>query len=108
MKEKFLIFVLICSVIGLLLFIIFDKPSDKEPSKDEKILRDSLLILQRRIDSSRVVQNKLEKAYDSLKNIEAPIIYRTHDKIKFILSDASPDELDSIIRTNWKHKSRYR
>jgi hypothetical protein len=108
MKEKFLILVLVCSIIGLLLFIFFEKSNKPDPSKDEKLLRDSLLILQRRIDSSKVLQNKLEKSYDSLKNIETPIIYRTRDKIKFILSDASPDELDSIIRANWKYKSRYR
>jgi hypothetical protein len=107
MKEKLLILTLIATIVGLVCFIVF-KPVVPETSKDEKILKDSLLILQKRIDSSRLVQDKLQKSYDSLKSIETPVIYRTRDKIKFILSDASPDELDSLIRTNWKYKSRYR
>jgi hypothetical protein len=58
--------------------------------------------LQQEINLSRIKQSRLQKAYDSMKLIEPEVIYRTHEKVKFIYSDASTSELDSIIRSNWK------
>lgn len=98
---------LLVVIVILLGIIIFRKPTVIVPSND-KVYKDSIAVLQAKIDSSRVRQERLEKAYDSLVAIDPPVIYRTRDKIKFILTDASPDELDSIIRTTWKTKSRYR
>lgn len=97
--------------IGLILIlsavIIFRKPQVVVSSDKEKVLRDSLQLMQRQIDSSRVHQAKLQSSYDSLLTIDPQIQYRTREKIKFIFNTASPSELDSIIRTNWKTGSRY-
>ncbi len=64
----------------------------------EKALRDSINYLQKRIDSSLVRQEQLELAYDSVCRLEPEIKYKTREKIKFILTTATPSELDSIIR----------
>lgn len=90
------------------MIIIFRKPEQIVVSGQDQILKDSISILQRDIDSSIMRQNKIQKAYDSILNIEPIIINKTHDKVHFIFSNATPDDLDSIIRANWKTKSRYR
>jgi hypothetical protein len=96
-------------IIVLLAIIIFRKPETIIlPSDREKTLQDSLILLQRNLDSSHVRQDKLQQSYDSLLRLDPLIITKTRDKVHFILTDASPNELDSVIRTNWKTKSRYR
>jgi hypothetical protein len=99
---------LIGIIIILLAIIYFRKPQVIVESDREKVLEDSIAVLNTRIDSSHVRQAKIQKAYDSLLSIDPIVISKTRDKIKFIYSTNSPDELDSIIRTNWKTKSRYR
>lgn len=107
-KPTLFVFIgLLVIIIVLLAMIIFTPPA-KVVVTNDKIYKDSIAALQTKIDSSRVRQKKLEQAYDSLLAIDPPVIYRTHEKIKFILTDASPDELDIIIRSAWKTKSRYR
>lgn len=87
--------------------IIFRRPTVTTLG-DDKVYKDSITVLQAKIDSSRVRQQKLEKSYDSLVSLDQPVIYRTRDKIQYILTNATPDELDSVIRSTWKTESRYR
>jgi len=108
-KANIIAYVSLLGIIIILLAIIFfRKPQVIEVIGKEQVLRDSLILLQRNIDSSHVRQEKLQKSFDSLLAIDPIVISKTRDKIKFIYSTATPDELDSIIRTNWKTKSRYR
>lgn len=94
-------------ILILLAFIIFRKPEIIVTSDKEKVLRDSLTLMQREVDSSHVRQARIQNSYDSLLGIEPEIKYRTNEKIKFIFNTASPTELDSIIRTNWKTNIRH-
>ena len=107
-KSTSIIICLLFVICALLAVIIFRKPQVTDYNEQEKILKDSLVVLQNQINSSHVRQNKLEKAYDSLSSLEPTIIYKTRDKIKFIYSDATPNELDSIIRASWKAKPGFR
>lgn len=68
----------------------------------ELLLKDSISSLQKEIDDSHLRQSVLQHSYDSMLNIEPQIIYRTNETVKFIYGDASPSQLDSIIRSNWK------
>lgn len=95
----FLAIVIILVLSGI---VILREPKQVIINDNEKILRDSIALMQREIDSSHVRQIKLQSSYDSLLNIEPEIRYRTNEKIKFIYSTASPAQLDSIIRANWK------
>lgn len=99
---------LIVVIIVLLGVIYFRRPQVIVSSDREQVLKDSIALLQTKIDSSHARQDRIQRAYDSLLSIDPIIISKTRDKIKFIYSTATPDELDSIIRTNWKTKSRYR
>lgn len=98
---------MILIIIGLSAVLIFRKPEVVITGR-EQILQDSLTLLQQNLDSSHVRQERLQRGYDSLVAIEPKIITKTRDKVQFIFTDATPDDLDSIIRTNWKTKSRYR
>lgn len=87
--------------------IIFKKPEILIAAPDES-WKDTIANLHKEIKISHLRQTQLQNSYDSLSNLEPRVITRTHDKIKFIYSTATPDDLDSIIRTNWKTTSRYR
>jgi len=87
--------------------LIFRKPEIPVTAPDES-WKDTVANLHKQIELSHMRQAKLQNSYDSLSNLEPRVITRTHDKIKFIYSTATPDDLDSIIRTNWKTTSRYR
>ena len=76
-------------------------------SGKEQLLEDSIALLTKTINKSEIHQHILEEQYDSLLNLDPKIIIRTNEKIKFIYSTATPSELDSIIRTNWKTNLRY-
>lgn len=99
-------------MIGIILIlaaiIIFRKPTMTVISGREKQIVDSLALLQSQLDSSEIRVTNLQRGYDSLNSLEPGVIYRTHDKVKFIFSDATPDDLDNIIRANWKTESRYK
>jgi len=100
------------TLIGAGIAIVVMYNLNKDPivtfSSDEKRLRDSIFVLQKEIDASHIRQNKLQQGYDSMLNVEPTIIYNTREKIKFIYTDATPSQLDSIIRTKSKRKYRYR
>jgi len=100
--------VLFLIIIVLSAILIFRKPEIIEVSNQEQIYKDSVLLLQKNIELSHIRQDSIQKAYDSLLNIDPQVINRTREKIHYILTDATPTELDNIIRTNWKTKSRYR
>lgn len=76
-------------------------------TSEEKRLRDSISILQKEIEASHIRQDKLQHDYDSMLHVEPQIIYETREKIKFVYTEASPSQLDSIIRTKSKRKHRY-
>lgn len=101
----FLISLMIILILSAI--IIFRKPTIIENSNDTA-WKDSVTLLHKEIEKSHLRQIELQKAYDSLSSIEPHIITRTNDKIKFIYSTATPNDLDSIIRSNWKTNSRYR
>lgn len=95
-------------VLILFAIIIFRKPTVIVTSDREQVLQDSVKLLRSQRDSSLGRQAKIQNSFDSLMNLDPQIKYRTHEKIKFIFNTASPRDLDSIIRTNWKTSSRYR
>ena len=97
---------LLIIILIMLAIIIFRKPQVSADPGHEKILKDSITLLESQIDISHTRQTRLQGQYDSLSALEQPIIYRTNEKIKFILTDATPDELDSTIKS--LIKSRYR
>jgi hypothetical protein len=106
MNKSILISVLIIIIAGLL-FITFhfyfaDSEAEKNFLAKELLLKDSINNLQKEIDMSRIKQAKIQHDYDSMLKIEPQIIIKTNEKIKFIYGDASPDDLDSIIRSSTK------
>lgn len=110
MTKKGIIIVIAILVVILIIqqaIIVFRKPV-VEVSGQEKILLDSIKTLDKNLEMSRIRERRIQSQYDSLQAIEPHIITNTRDKVKFIYSTATPDELDSIIRTAWKTKSRYR
>lgn len=107
-KNNIVHLVMIGIILILAAIIIFRKPTMTVITGREKQIVDSLSLLRAQLDSSEVHVSNLQRSYDSLSSLEPGIIYRTHDKIKFIFSDATPDDLESIIRANWKTESRYK
>lgn len=90
-------------IITVLVIAFIYKDDIVPPSNDprDQIRKDSLELLKRQIDSSHVRQEKLQHDIDSLSSLDLIIIYRTHEKIKFINTTATPSQLDSIIRATW-------
>lgn len=107
-KNNIVHLVMIGIILILAAIIIFRKPTMTVISGREKQIVDSLALLQSQLDSSEIRVTNLQRGYDSLNSLEPGVIYRTHDKVKFIFSDATPDDLDNIIRANWKTESRYK
>lgn len=95
---------LLLVIIILLAVIIFRKSQVTSVSGQEKVLLDSISLLQNNVIKSKVRQAKLEKDYDSLSSLEPSVIYRTHEKIQYILITSDPDKLTDIIRSNYKTK----
>ena len=107
-KTRLIYNIIVMSIIFILTVIIVFKKEESVINFDsEKRLIDSLNVLQKLIDTSKLKQLKLEKAYDSLLTLEPIIIYKNNEKIKFIFAELDPSILDSIIRTEWKTKPRY-
>lgn len=100
--------VLLVIIVILTCLLIFRKPVEIITTQKEQIYKDSITLLQDLNKQSIERQEKLQTAYDSLSAIEPKVINITRDKIKYIYTDATIDELDTLIRTNWKTKSRYR
>lgn len=104
-------FFLVMLLIALVLFFVFIYNYDPKTApmfiSDEKRLRDSIALLQKDIEASHIRQEKLQHSYDSMLHVEPQIIYQTREKIKFIYSEASPNQLDSIILSKSKRPKRY-
>lgn len=100
--------ILVTIIIVLSSVVVFRNQELEAYKKGDKDLRDSISTLSVQIDSSHARQARLEAQIDILNHTEARVISKTHEKIQFIYSTATPDELDSLIRTNWKTQSRYR
>jgi hypothetical protein len=96
--KNYINILFIASLIGLIIYLSYKIKSNPVDDNREKTLRDSIAYLQKRIDSSHIRQQELELAYDSVCRLEPQIKYKTREKIKFILTTATPTELDSIIR----------
>jgi hypothetical protein len=106
--KKYINIVMIACLIGVIIYLSFKIKTNPVDTGREKALRDSIAYLQKRIDSSHIRQEQLELAYDSVCRLEPQIKYKTREKIKFILTAATPDELDSIIRAAIKREIRYK
>jgi hypothetical protein len=100
-------FILVAIILTLSLIVLFRNNQVLDYMKTEKDLKDSISALSVEIDSSHARQARLERQLTGLSTIETQVIIKTHDKINFIYSNATPSELDSIIRSTWKTKSRY-
>lgn len=100
-KTSYVIGSLLLLIFLLLVYIILKNPQLLYISDKEKELRDSIVLLRSNIDSSVVRQAKIQHQYDSLLLIEPGVIYSNHEKTKFIFNTASPDQLDSTIRSVW-------
>lgn len=99
---------LLLIIIILSSILIFRKSEVIVTPNNEQIYKDSIILLQNLNQQSHIRQEKLQRAYDSLSSIEPIIIHKTRDKIEYIYTGASINDLDSIIRSTWKNKSRYR
>lgn len=102
--------VALCAMLAVVAYILFYNDPDQpvlSPSAREKELRDSISLLQKQADESRLRQSRLQASYDSLLCVEPKIIYQTREKIKFIYTEATPHQLDSIIRAKSKRRKRY-
>lgn len=95
------------AVIAFIILYNQNQKANVSFTSEEKRLRDSISILQKEIDASHIRQDKLQHDYDSMLHVEPQIIYQTREKIKFIYTEATPNQLDSIIRTKSKRKHRY-
>ena len=107
LKSNIFISTLISIIILLLIIMLIYYPKSNQNVFDDSNLRDSIKLLQNQIDSSKIKQQILENQYDSLLALPPKIKYKTNEKIKFIYYDASPSDLDSIIRSNWKTGIRH-
>lgn len=94
-------------ILILLAIVIFRKPDVIIKEETNKSTKDYITLLEKQCKTSEVKVKNLEHQCDSLSSLEPKIEYRTNEKIKFILTIATPNELDSCIRANWKSKSRY-
>lgn len=111
-KDKtfmWIIIILVALTISVFINVYYhfdDKPVISNSDK-ERQLKDSISTLNREIELSKVREQKLKHEYDSMLTIEPTIIYKTREKIKFVYTEASPNQLDSIIRKGSKRKHRY-
>lgn len=91
----------LCVIVILVVGYILVTTPEPQTEVEDNAFQDSLLILKYKIEQSEKIVECLEKANDSLLNLESEIIYRYRDKIHFIYLEASPAQLDSIIRSKW-------
>ena len=99
--------ILVTIILILSIIMVFKNQAIDAYKHDDKALRDSISAFYIQIDSSHARQARLEAQINSVNNKEIQVISKTHEKIQFIYSSATPDELDSLIRSNWKTQSRY-
>lgn len=103
----FCIILLFAVIITMIIMYTQNKKANVSFTSEEKRLRDSISLLQKEIDASHIRQDKLQHDYDSMLHVEPIIIHETREKIKFVYTEATPNQLDSIIRTKSKRSKRY-
>jgi len=103
MNNKILLIFLLIIVVQSTI-IIFKKHNNNNTEINDQYLKDSIAVLQSKLDQSFARELILVKENDSLESIEQQVIHRTNEKIKFIFSTTDPSVLDSIIRAGWKTK----
>lgn len=102
--EHVAIFGLLVIVFGLIVTILVMNRYRVSSQANDTVLQDSVTLLMKQLDSSHIRQARLESDYNTLLNRDPQILYRNHEKTKFIFNTASPTQLDSIIRSVWYHK----
>lgn len=106
--KKMLIFLPWLIIIILAGVYIFKKDVIVDYIEDpNQPLYDSIAKIQAEKVELKAAYDVKAKQYDSLLNKDVEIKIKYRDKIKFIYSDASISELDSIIRARNKGKSRH-
>ena len=88
--------------IFILLGVIILRPSKPIQNIAPQYL-DSINVLNRQIQESKLREDKLLRSNDSLSLVKQRIIYKTHEEIKFIYFNADINQLDSIVRTATRH-----
>jgi len=87
-------------ILGLILFIIFRKPTIiVAPDNKIELIRDSITLLTVRIENEKIKSLRYKEIVDSLEGIPPKIKFIYNDQKKFVKS-ATVKQLDSIVRAN--------
>ena len=103
-KAIHILIVILLIIIVILSWKIINNPNEVTTELGDQNLKDSIAVLNDKLNKSFAKELELIKENDSLESIEQQVIYRTNEKIKFIFSTTDPSVLDSIIRAGWKTK----
>jgi hypothetical protein len=103
-KAIHILIVILLITIAILSWKLINNPVDVTTELGDQNLKDSIAVLNDKLNKSFAKELELIKENDSLKSIEQEVIYRTNERIKFIFSTTDPSVLDSIIRAGWKTK----
>ena len=103
-KAIHILIVILLIIIAILSWKIINNPNEVTTELGDQNLKDSIAVLNDKLNKSFAKELELIKENDSLESIEQQVIYRTNEKIKFIFSTTDPSVLDSIIRAGWKTK----
>jgi hypothetical protein len=103
-KDIHMFIVILLIAIAILSLKLINNRVEVTTELDDKNLKDSIAVLNDKLNKSFAKELELLKENDSLKSIEQQVIYRTNERIKFIFSTTDPSVLDSIIRAGWKTK----
>lgn len=103
-KAIHILIVILLIVIAILSWKLINNSDKVTTELGDQNLKDSIAVLNDKLNKSFAKELELIKENDSLESIEQQVIYRTNEKIKFIFSTTDPSVLDSIIRAGWKTK----
>jgi hypothetical protein len=103
-KAIHILIVILLIVIAILSWKLINDSDEVTTELGDQNLKDSIAVLNDKLNKSFAKELELIKENDSLESIEQQVIYRTNEKIKFIFSTTDPSVLDSIIRAGWKTK----
>jgi hypothetical protein len=103
-KDIHMFILILLITIAILSLKLINNRVEVTTELDDKNLKDSIAVLNDKLNKSFAKELELLKENDSLKSIEQQVIYRTNERIKFIFSTTDPSVLDSIIRAGWKTK----
>jgi len=103
-KAIHILIAILVLIIAILSWKLINNPVEVTTELGDQNLKDSIAVLNDKLNKSFVRELELVKENDSLESIEQQVIYRTNERIKFIFSTTDPSVLDSIIRAGWKTK----